>query len=80
MEKNPWSGMRTFSCKCKISVFFSKIHTIFNQIMNNFLRAADHNIHRFFPVLVMTCAHCIFKISLIILIIPKYTDSTLCQK
>ena len=80
MKQNSRSGVCPLSCVGKrFSVLF-KFYSISYQIFNDFSRTADHNIDRFFPVFIMTGSHRIFKITVIILFIPEYTDSALCQK
>ena len=69
MKQDSRSGMCTFSCICKFSVLLFKFYTVFHKIINNISGIADHNIHRFFPVLIMSCLHRVFKITVIVFFI-----------
>ena len=45
VKKDSWSGMCPFSCIKKFITVMSKINTIADQVMNNLLRTANHNIN-----------------------------------
>ena len=57
-----------------------KFNAVPDQFPDDLLRTADHNIDRFFSVLIMPRTHRIFKITVIITFIAQNADSALCQK
>ena len=80
MKKNPGSGMASLSGKRQFISISLKIHTITDQILCNLIGRTDHNINGCFIVFIMTCFHCILKITVIILLASQHTHSSLCQK
>ena len=81
MKQNTRLGMCSFSCVCKLSTFQTfKVYTILYQFFNDLARASNHNINRLFTILIMSCLHCIFKVTVIVILIMEYTNSSLCQK
>ena len=73
--------MGTLSCEIKFSIRCSgKIHLSGNQIPDNVVGTADHQIHGMFIILIMSGTHCIFKIVFIIIFPTEHTNTALCQK
>ena len=69
MKQDSRSGMCAFSCIGKFSVLLFKFYTVFHKIINNISGITDHNIHRFFPVLIMSGLHRVFEITVIVFFI-----------
>ena len=80
MEADTRLRMCSFLCIGKTSVFVSlKFHTISDQIIDDIPAATDHDIDTFLAVFIMTGTHRILKIGIIVVLVPQYTDTALCQ-
>ena len=80
MVQDSGSGMRALP-RIGETVFAAlKLHSISNQVVYDFPGAPYHNIHRLPAVLVMPCLHCIFKITVVIILVPENADTALGQK
>ena len=73
--------MGTLSCEIKFPIRCSgKIHLSENQIPDNIIGTADHQIYGTFIILIMSGTHRIFKIVFIIIFPTEHTNTALCQK
>ena len=81
MEEDSWSGVCTFSCKCKLAILCThKIYISPQQITDDIVGTSDHQIDRSFIIFIMPCTHGVFKIVLIIIFTTQHADTALCQK
>jgi len=80
VKQNPLVRVAPLSGKFESLPVFFKIHTVINEFTDYMLGRADHNIHRFLSVFVMTGPHGIFKITVIVLFGFQHTDAALSQE
>ena len=81
MEEDSWSGVCTFSCKCKLAILCThKIYISPQQITDDIVGTSDHQIDRSFIIFIMPCTHGVFKIVLVIIFTTQHADTALCQK
>ena len=80
MIKNSVFRMCPLSGIKQLTAVSGKIHAIADQLVDNLPGGTNHNIHRFLPVLIMSCPKRIFKKAVVILRIPENAYSALGQK
>ena len=80
MVENPGPGVGALSGVGQLSVLLLKLHAKADEILYNLPGAADHNVHRLLPVLIMARSHGVLKVAVVILVVSQNTDSSLCQK
>ena len=66
MKQDSRSGVRSLSCIGKFAVLLFKLYAILYQIIDDISGITDHDIYRFFPVLIMTGFHRVFKITVVV--------------